>query len=197
MTPADLAGWVAPIATTIAAMMTAANLDARLTGWGFVMFTIGSVGWSLVGFGSGQANLITTNALLTIVNGIGVWRWLGRKAGYEEGGKSAKAASRKSADPTLFTGTGIAGMAVTWGNGKPAGKAVDALIECASGQVSYVVVANAETIGLAEQLRAVPRESLTFGSEKLTLRLSKARFEALPVLDKGKWPSKAAIPAHP
>jgi hypothetical protein len=35
MTLTAMAGWVAPAATMIAAMMTAANLGARVIGWGF------------------------------------------------------------------------------------------------------------------------------------------------------------------
>lgn len=41
---ADLAGWAAPAATMIAAMMTAFNFGARITGWGFVAFTV-LCGW--------------------------------------------------------------------------------------------------------------------------------------------------------
>ena len=37
-----IASWVAPIATTIAALMTASNLGSRVTGWGFT--GIGSIG---------------------------------------------------------------------------------------------------------------------------------------------------------
>lgn len=70
----DIAGWVAPVATMIAAIMTAANLGARVTGWGFVVFVIGSVSWSIVGISSGQNNLLWTNGFLTLVNVIGVWR---------------------------------------------------------------------------------------------------------------------------
>lgn len=71
---AYLAGWGGAAATMIAAMMTAANLGARIIGWGFVVFTIGSVGWSLVGLSSGQNNLVATNTFLTLVNGVGIWR---------------------------------------------------------------------------------------------------------------------------
>src|SRR5690349_6274113 len=109
----DAAGWIAPAATMIAAMMTAANLGARVTGWGFVVFTIGSIAWSAIGFSSGQTNLLATNGFLTLVNLIGVWRWLGKQRSYEDGGKSATEASRRSVYPTLLTATGIAGMPVT------------------------------------------------------------------------------------
>ena len=39
----SIATWVAPIATTIAALMTASNLGSRITGYGFISFTIGSI----------------------------------------------------------------------------------------------------------------------------------------------------------
>ena len=44
----SIAGWVAPVATTIAALMTASNLGSRITGYGFIVFTVGyaSIGWN-------------------------------------------------------------------------------------------------------------------------------------------------------
>lgn len=68
----DLAGWIAPVATMIAAMMTAANLGARITGWGFVVFTLGAISWTAVGVSTGQGNLVATNVFLTLVNAVGV-----------------------------------------------------------------------------------------------------------------------------
>jgi hypothetical protein len=188
----DIAGWVAPIATMIAAMMTAANLGARLTGWGFVVFTIGSVCWVAIGLSSGQANLLASNAFLTVVNLVGIWRWLGRQVTYEDGADTAKAKSRGASVPSLFTATGIAGMAVVDAEGTPLGKAVEALIECRSGTVSYVVVATGGVAGIRETLRAVPGEAVEFGCDRLTLRLSPTAFEALPALDGGDWPAAAA-----
>lgn len=38
MTLLDLASWLAPAATMIAAIMTASNAGTRMTGWGFVLF---------------------------------------------------------------------------------------------------------------------------------------------------------------
>ena len=183
--------WVAPVATMIAAMMTAANLGARLTGWGFVVFTIGSVCWSLVGLGSGQMNLLATNVFLTAVNLVGIWRWLGRQRAYEDGGKSAKRASRRSSAPTLFTATGIAGVAVLDRTGAPLGSAVEALVECASGQISYVVIASGGLGGIEEQLRAVPRAQIEFGCDRLTATLSAQAFGQLPALAAGEWPDRA------
>jgi hypothetical protein len=185
----EVAGWVAPIATMVAAMMTAANLGARVTGWGFIVFTVGSVCWATVGVATGQTNLLATNLFLTLVNLVGIWRWLGRQRAYEDGGRSAKTASRRSAAPTLFTATGIAGAAVADAEGEPLGKAVEALVECDTGRVSYVVVATGSAVGLDETLRAVPRAALRFACDGLALSVPRAEFEALPPLAAGNWPA--------
>ncbi len=186
----DIAGWVAPIATMIAAMMTAANLGARITGWGFVVFTVGSIAWSAVGFATGQTNLLATNLFLMLVNAVGIWRWLGRQRAYEDGGKAAQEASRRSATSTLFTATGVAGMPVHSRSGDPVGNAVEALVECETGRVSYVVVASGGIGGLQETLRAVARDDIRFGCDMLTLTLEDGVFEGLPALEEDAWPAK-------
>ena len=180
----------------IAAMMTAANLGARVTGWGFVVFTVGSLCWAAVGAASGQTNLLATNAFLTLVNLVGIWRWLGRQRAYEDGGKSAQAASRRSAAPSLFTATGIAGMAVEDGAGAAIGKAVEALVECRSGTISYVVVATGAIGGLDEELRAVPRDALDFAGDRLVLHMPADAFAALTPLEAGDWPAAAPAAAR-
>lgn len=188
----DIAGWIAPVATIIAAMMTAANLGARVTGWGFVVFTIGSIAWSVIGLTSGQTNLLASNGFLTLVNLIGIWRWLGKQRAYEDGGKSATEASRRSAFPTLFTATGIAGMPVVLSDGEALGKAVEALVTCESGSVSYLVVASKGIGGLGEELRAVDRAEIDFACDRLKLKRSRAWFESLPPLAEGDWPAAPA-----
>lgn len=188
----EIAGWVAPIATMIAAMMTAANLGARVTGWGFVVFTFGSIGWSIVGLSSAQTNLVATNGFLTLINGIGIWRWLGRQRAYEDGGKAAKAASRRSSSPTLFTATGLGGMAVVDCNGEAIGKTVEALIACNTGEVSYVVIASHGVGGIDERLRAIARSDMRFGCDQLELLMPTSEFESVPLLEDGDWPGAVA-----
>ena len=90
----QLAGWVAPIATMIAALMTAANLGPRVTGWGFAVFTIGAIAWAAIGLATGQSNLLWQNVLLLVVDIFGVWRWLGQVTRWEEGAISAVEANR-------------------------------------------------------------------------------------------------------
>ncbi|MEN3746401.1 PRC-barrel domain-containing protein [Sphingomonas sp. HF-S3] len=175
----------------IAAMMTAANLGARVTGWGFVVFTAGSICWSIVGLTSGQTNLVASNAFLTVVNLVGIWRWLGRQSVYEDGGKSATHASRRSASPTLFTATGIAGKPVADTSGEVIGKGVESLIECETGSISYVVIASGGIGGIEEQLRAVPRDRIDFGCDQLSLQMTRREFDAMAVLESGDWPARA------
>lgn len=190
----NIVGLIASAATMIAAMMTAANLGARVTGWGFVVFFAGSVCWSAVGLMTSQADLAATNLFLMLVNLAGIWRWLGRQSAYEKGGRTATRASRRSVAPSLFTATGIAGMAVRDRHGVPLGKVVEALIECTSGGIAYVVVASGGMGGIDERLRAVPRTHLAFDGDRLTLRMGRAGFERLPVLEDGDWPARASLP---
>ena len=91
------ANWVAPIATTIAAIMVAANLGSRITGFGFIVFSIGSIGWMAVGWFNDQMNLVWQNAVLLGVNIVGIWRWLGLRARYEKGAQVAAEQSAESA----------------------------------------------------------------------------------------------------
>lgn len=90
----DIATWVAPVATTIAAIIVAANLGSWITGWGFMAFCVGSVAWMAVGALTDQPGLLWQNVLLTLVNLFGVWRWLGMRARYEKGAGQATDATR-------------------------------------------------------------------------------------------------------
>jgi hypothetical protein len=188
------AGWIASIATMIAAIMTAANLGVRVTGWGFVVFTLGAICWSIVGFGTGQHELLATNAFLAVVDVVGIWRWLGRERIYQDGGKAAENASKRSHAPRLFTATGVAGMPVEIRSGEALGKAVEALVECTSGQVSYVVVASGGIGGVAEQLHAVPHDQITFRCDRLIVQLDAHQFARLPKLEGSAWPDRAPEP---
>src|SRR5215203_6752497 len=94
--------WVARIATIAAATITASNLGSRITGYGFIIFTIGSIAWFSLGIATGQPALVWTNAALTFLNLFGIWRWLGRQAKVEEGAKAASQVSQERPVETLF-----------------------------------------------------------------------------------------------
>jgi hypothetical protein len=177
----DVAGWVAPIATAIAAVMTAANLGARVTGWGFVVFTVGSIGWCMVGLTSGQTNLLATNAFLTLVNALGIWRWLGRQANYEKTGAAATDASRKAPSvPTQRSATALAGAEVTHRDGSPAGKLIEMMLDCDSAAIAYLVVATGGVGGVGETLKAVPPGQWQLGADSIKLGIDAPAFAALP-----------------
>ncbi len=192
----EIAGWIAPAATMIAAMMTAANLGARITGYGFVVFAVGSIAWTIVGFASGQTSLIVANGFLTLVNLVGIWRWLGRQAKFEDGSKSA--AERSAASPrvaTLFSAGAMAGAAVSGRDGAKLGTVVDAMLRCGARDLAYVVVSDGGTAGLGETLRAVDPERLTFAPEGIEAAFDADAFARLPPLPADSWP--AELPREP
>ena len=188
MTAADLAGYVAPAATMIAAMMTAANLGARLTGWGFVVFTVGSLGWSLIGAANGPAGLLYSNAFLTLVNAVGIWRWLGRQARYEEGGKTATERSAAAQVPTLFPAGSLTGAPLTGAGEAALGTIVEAMMRCDGAGLAYLVVSEGGVGGVGERLHALAPDGLRFGNGSVACDLSAEDLRRLPVLLPDAWP---------
>ena len=129
----SIATWVAPVATTIAALMTASNLGSRITGYGFIVFTVGSLAWLTLGITTGQANLLWQNVILTALNLFGIWRWLGRQAKIEDGGSTAQAESKDMASETLFPASMFAKAKVVGAGGAELGASVEAMLGCRSG----------------------------------------------------------------
>jgi 5-methylcytosine-specific restriction endonuclease McrA len=108
----DAAGWVALAATCIAALMTASNLGARATGWGFVVFTIGALAWIVVGVATKQTQLLWSNVFLGLVDLFGIWRLLGRRAHFTDAANAERERSEKAAGEDLFAMSSIDGMPV-------------------------------------------------------------------------------------
>lgn len=184
----QVAGWIAPIATTVAAMMTASNLGSRVTGWGFVVFVVGSIAWTIVALVTGQGNLLWTNGFLTLVNLVGVWRWLGREARHEDGAKAAEARSAAADEPALFSLRGTQAGALRDAAGATIGQVVDAMAECATGQISYVMVSEGGTGGVGERLHAVPWTRLAPHDGGYRTDLTGAELAALPEAEPTRWP---------
>jgi PRC-barrel domain len=186
-----IAEYVAPAATMIAACMTAANLGPRLTGWGFVVFTLGSLAWSAVAIASGQQNLLLTNAFLTLVNAVGVWRWLGRMARFSDGAKAAEKKSEAGAAPTLVSIGAIAGRAILDASGEKIGSAVGLMAAVDTGQVAYLVGSIGGVGGIGERLVALPWEMLDLAGEALVAQIDERGLAKLPDLDPADWPAHA------
>ena len=182
--------WVATVATIVAALVTASNLGARITGYGFAIFTIGSIAWLGIGLGTGQPALVWTNAVLTLLNLFGVWRWLGRQARIEEGGIAAAKASRRAPTETLFPVSALTKAEVMSREGGPLGRCVDAMAGCTSGRIAYVVVAEGGMAGVGEVLRRLPWDGCRVDEARLEAPLAQGQFCELKQLESDHWPAR-------
>ena len=72
--------WFATITSIVAALTVSLNLGARITGYAFVVFTASSLSWIAIGLLQGEPPLTIQNIVLTIINAIGIYRWLFIKA---------------------------------------------------------------------------------------------------------------------
>lgn len=182
----------APIATMVAAIMTAANLGAKVTGWGFVLFTVGSLAWCAVAIASGQQNLLVTNGFLVLVNIIGVWRWLGRVAQHEEGARSAEVKSVNASAPTLFAVSNLVGRKVHRGSGGTVGEVVGVMAECDKGKIVYLVVGVGGVGGVGQRLIAIAWAKTSIVDDEIHSSFSKHEEATAPDIDPKDWPVAAA-----
>ena len=185
----DLVSWLATAATVTAACMTASNLGARITGYGFAVFTIGSIAWLALGVMTDQPALVWTNIVLTGLNLFGVWRWLGRQASVEDGGRAAADASHDGAGEALFPVSLLTRAPVLCGASE-AGACVDAMAGCRSGRIAYVVVAEGGVAGVGETLRRLPWAEARVEDERLVAAISADRFAELEEIAKDSWPAR-------
>jgi hypothetical protein len=186
----ELAGWIAPIATMLAACVTAANLGARITGWGFVIFTVGSLAWSTYGYATGQPNLLWQNIALTFVNLVGIWRWLIRQARFDDWAKAAAERSEERAGPTLFPLSSLTGATLRGGDGSTLGTIVDAMATCGDGRISYLVVSAGQAGALGASLHVLPWKDVRVEGDGLHTDLDGESFGRLELADAQRWPSR-------
>lgn len=186
---ADTISWVATVATIIGAFLTAANLGAKMTGSGFAVFLVGSLSWLATGVLTGQPALTWTNVVLTALNIFGVWRWLGRQARVEEGGRSAAERSEHTPGEALFPVSLLARAGVS-ANGEEAGHCVDALAGCRSGRIDYLVVSQGGVAGVGETLRRLPWTAAHVEQDEVVAKLSPADLARLETLERDQWPGR-------
>ena len=186
----DILTWVAPVATILAALMTASNLGARITGAGFVIFTIGSVSWLALGLIGDDPALLWMNVALTGLNLFGIWRWLGRQARFEQGAEHAAAASEAKASETLFPLSLTASARLAGRDGAELGQCVDAMAGCGSGRIAYLVVAEGGVGGVGETLRRIEWSEVTVEHDRFQAAFDRDRFETLETLEKDRWPGR-------
>jgi hypothetical protein len=75
----EIVKWAASISGMVAALAVAADLGRRITGWGFVLFLASSAAWITAGLLDEEPALSTQNAVLFVINCVGVYRYLIRK----------------------------------------------------------------------------------------------------------------------
>lgn len=73
---ADIVQWLATATGIVAAIMVAGKFSEPITGWGFVIFAISSVGWIAFGMLKQETPLTIQNGVLFLINLVGVWRHL-------------------------------------------------------------------------------------------------------------------------
>ncbi|WP_375271137.1 PRC-barrel domain containing protein [Sphingomonas sp.] len=179
----DVAGWIALAATCVAALMTASNLGARVTGWGFVVFTIGAVAWIVVGLESGQTQLLWSNVFLGVVDVFGIWRWLGRRAKFSDAAEVEQARSTELARERLFSISRIDGLPVTGSDGQVIAHSVDALATCAGGTIDFFIVREGGVAGVGETLRRLPKDQVRVRDAALETSLDPAALSRLPLVE--------------
>ena len=185
----QLASYVAPVATTIAALIVASNLGSRITGAGFIVFTMGSVAWAMLGLAMDQPNLLWQNVILTALNLFGVWRWLGRQRRFEEGAETAAEESKARASENLFPVSILAKAPVISSDGQELGRSVDAMAGCSSGRIAYVVVSEGGVAGVGEKLRRLPWSACSVEEDQVKTAGPQSRFCALETLEPDHWPA--------
>lgn len=185
----DLISWAATAATIIAASMTAANLGSRITGYGFVVFTLGAIGWIAVGALTHQPAILWTNIVLTVLDLFGIWRWLGREAKVEEGGRAAAQASERTPGEALFPVSLLSSAPLLSGSTE-LGKCVDAMAGAVTGHINYLVVSQGGVVGVGETLRRVPWSAVHVEGDRVACRIGRDQFERLDVLQRDEWPGR-------
>ena len=186
----SIATWVAPVATTIAALMTASNLGSRVTGWGFAVFLIGSIAWAMLGYATGQSNLVWQNAILSVLNLFGIWRWLGRQTRIEEGGQAAAEASEAMPGENLFPVSLLGKAKLAGAGGTELGSCIDAMAGCGSGRIHYLVVSQGGVAGVGETLHRLPWAAVRVDGEQVSSALDAAAFAGLERLEADQWPGR-------
>lgn len=186
---AETISWIATGATIIAALMTAANLGSRVTGYGFAVFTAGALCWLVDGALTHQPALMWTNAVLLIVDVFGVWRWLGRQARVDEGARTASERSERTPGEALFPVSLLARAPVMCG-AKEVGHCVEAMAGCRSGTLDYVVVSEGGVAGVGERLRRLPWNEAHVEGEKVLTHFAADRFATLDELQRDEWPGR-------
>lgn len=165
----DALGWIALVATCIAALLTAANLGARITGAGFAVFFVGALAWCVVGYATGQRQLLLSNAFLALVDLFGVWRWFYHRARADDAVDRVK--DEEECRAPLFALDELIGKPLRGRNGIALGTVQGALADGATGRLRFLVVKPESAIASEDFLRLAWRRGLTVSAEAIECNL--------------------------
>ena len=183
-----LLNWLAPACIILGALLTASNLGNRITGIGFIALATGSLAWMGIGLIGGPPSLVWQNIILALLNAFGVWRWLGRQAGVEEGARTAQQRSEALPAENLFPASLLTRAGISARDGQQLGTAVDAMIGCGSGRVSYVVVSEGGLAGVGETLRRLDWDRVEVDGGSFIAAVGRAG--ELGEVERDKWPGR-------
>ena len=89
MTFPEMLEWYATVSGIVAALMIAADVNRKVSGWGFVLFCTMNLAWIWFGTIDDTGGLATQNIVLLGVNAIGIYRYLIRKKPLHPAGEAA------------------------------------------------------------------------------------------------------------
>ena len=164
----------------IAAMMTAANLGPRFTGYGFVVFVFGSLAWTTIGLSTGQTNLVATNAFLTLVNIVGIWRWLGREARYKDKADAIASHSAVAPAPTLTPAGNLTGSPIIGPDGASVATIVDTMIAHDDHRIRALLVRHGGVGGVGERVVMLTENRFSIEDSGVVTELDAEALAELP-----------------
>lgn len=186
-----LTGWLASIATIGGGLTVALNLGTRVTGWGFVLLSLGSVCWVLNALENQADSLLIANLVLGAVNAFGIWRWLGRRSRIERGSTAAMEKSTETSGPELLAASAlIDGRLILAGN-RPFATVVDAMLDCERQELAYLVASFDGIAGLGEEFRAIEAAHIRLTADGAHCALSERQLRSLRPVDPAAWPISA------
>jgi hypothetical protein len=66
--------WLGTAAGIAGALWIALNLPS--SGWGFSLFLLSSMSWGAAALLMGESSLLLLQGVFTVINLLGIWRWL-------------------------------------------------------------------------------------------------------------------------
>ena len=66
--------WVGTLTGIAAGCLIALNIS--ISGWGFAIFLVSSLSWGTAAFLMGETSLLLLQGVFTIINALGIYRWL-------------------------------------------------------------------------------------------------------------------------